>query len=59
MRQKVEKRKITFSITLDAEVLRIINNTITNRSKFIENIIIDELCKSSNIKEDLKNNNII
>lgn len=59
MRQKVKKRKITFSITLDAEVLRIVNSTITNRSKFIENIIIDELCKSSNIKEELKNNNII
>lgn len=59
MRKKIEKKKITFSITLDAELLDIINNTIANRSKFIQNCIIEEICKSSEIKEELKNKKII
>lgn len=59
MRKKVEKKKITFSITLDAELLDIINNTIANRSKFIQNCIIEEICKNFEIKEVLKNKKII
>lgn len=59
MRKKIEKKKITFSITLDAEILNIINDTIANRSKFIQNCIIEEICKNSEIKEELKNKKII
>lgn len=59
MRRKIEKKKITFSITLDAGLLNIINETIANRSKFIQNILIDEICKNSEIKEQLKNKKII
>lgn len=59
MRKKIEKKKITFSITLDAELLDIINDTIANRSKFIQNCIIEEICKNSEIKEELKNKKII
>jgi len=59
MRRNIEKKKITFSISLDADILNIINETIANRSKFIQNCIIEEICKSSEIKKQLKNKKII
>jgi len=59
MRRKIEKKKITFSISLDPELLDIINNTIANRSKFIQNCIIEEMCKNSEIKEELQKLKII
>jgi len=59
MRRKIEKKKIVISISVDPDVLDIINDTIANRSKFIENILIEEICKNSNIKEILKNKKII
>ena len=58
MKKRVE-RKIVISITLNPELLEIINTTISNRSKFFENCIISELCKSLEIKEILKNKKII
>ena len=58
MKKRVE-RKIVISITLDPELLEIVNETIANRSKFFENCIISELCKNNNIKEILKNKKII
>ena len=54
MRRKVEKKKITFSISLEPELLEVIKNTIANRSKYIQNIIVEEMCKSSEVKEELK-----
>ena len=59
MRRKIENKKIVISISVDPDVLDIINDTIANRSKFIENILIDEICKNYNIKEILKNKKII
>jgi len=59
MRRKIEKKKITFSISIDVDVLNIVNEKFTNRSKFIENCMIEELCKNSDIKEQLKNKKII
>lgn len=59
MRRKVDKKKITLSVSLDPEVLNIINTTIGNRSKFIQNCIIEEICKSKEIEEELKNKKII
>lgn len=59
MRRKIEKKKMTFSISLDVDILKIINETITNRSKYIQNCIIEEMCKSSEIKEELQNKKII
>ena len=59
MRRKIENKKIVISISVDPDILDIINDTIANRSKFIENILIDEICKNSNIKEILKNKKII
>lgn len=59
MRRKVINKKITFSISLDVDVLEIVNKKFTNRSKFIQNCIIEELCKDLNIKEELKNKKII
>ena len=59
MRKKIEKKKTTFSITLDADILNIINNTISNRSKFIQNCLIEELCKDFELNKELKNKKII
>ena len=59
MRRKIEKMKMTFSISFDPDILNIVNNTIANRSKYIQNIMIDEMCKNSEIKEELKNKHII
>jgi metal-responsive CopG/Arc/MetJ family transcriptional regulator len=59
MRRKIEKKKIVISISVDPDILDIINDTIANRSKFIESILIEEICKNNNIKEILKNKKII
>ena len=59
MRRKIEKKKMTFSISFDPDILNTVNNTIANRSKYIQNIMIDEMCKNSEIKEELKNKHII
>jgi metal-responsive CopG/Arc/MetJ family transcriptional regulator len=59
MRRKIEKKKTVISISVDPDILDIINDTIANRSKFIENILIEEICKNNNIKEILKNKKII
>jgi metal-responsive CopG/Arc/MetJ family transcriptional regulator len=59
MRRKIEKKKITFSISLDIDVLNTVNETIANRSKFIETCIVNELCKSEEIKSELKKKFII
>lgn len=59
MKRKIEKKKITFSITLDADILNIINDTVANRSKYIQNCLLEEICKNSEIKEQLKNKKII
>jgi hypothetical protein len=59
MRRKIVNKRITFSISLDVDVLDIVNKKFTNKSKFIENCIIEELCKNSEIKEELKNKKII
>jgi len=59
MKRKIENKKITFSISLEPELLEVINNTIANRSKFIQNCIVEEMCKSSEVKEELKKRRII
>jgi metal-responsive CopG/Arc/MetJ family transcriptional regulator len=56
--KKIE-RKIVISISLDPELLEVVNTTIANRSKFFENCIISELCKNLEIKEILKNKRIL
>jgi len=59
MRYKVKNKKISISLTLDPNVLRIVNETYTNRSKFIESCLIEELCKSESIKQELIDKKII
>lgn len=59
MRRKIENKKLTISITLDVDLLNIVNENYTNRSKFLENCIIEELCKNEMIKEELKSKKII
>jgi len=59
MRCKRINKKITISISMNVDVINIINENYINRSKFIENCIIEELCKNELIKEDLKNKKII
>jgi len=56
---KEKTKKIIISISLDPELLETINNTISNRSKFLEKCIISELCKNSEIKEELQKKMII
>ncbi len=59
MRKKIKNKKITASITLDKKILEIVDNKFSNRSKFIESIIIEELCKVEEIKEELKKIKIV
>ena len=59
MRRKVESKRITISITLDKDVFNIVNETYSNRSKFLDNLIVEELCKNNDIKEELKSKKII
>jgi len=54
-----KNKKITLSISLDPEILKIINDTVGNRSKFLEYCAIEELCKDSEFREELKNKKII
>jgi metal-responsive CopG/Arc/MetJ family transcriptional regulator len=59
LRKKVKNKKISISITLDSNLLDIVNEQFSNRSKFLENCIIEELCKNDLLKEELKNKKII
>lgn len=59
MRRKIENKKVSVSITLNSDVVNIMNERITNRSKFLENCIIEELCKNVEIREELKKLKII
>lgn len=59
MRRKIENKKITVSISLNPDVLNVVNERFENRSKFLENCIIEELCKNEQIREELRNKKII
>lgn len=59
MKRKVKIKKVNASITLDPKVLEIVDSNFSNRSKFIENIIIEELCKNELFKEELKKIKVI
>lgn len=59
MKRKVKIKKVNASITLDPNVLEIVDSNFSNRSKFIESIIIEELCKSELFKGELKKMRII
>ena len=59
MRKKIKNKKKSMSITLDSELLKIVDNIYSNKSKFLENCIIEELCKNENIKNELIKSNII
>lgn len=54
-----KNKKVTFSISLDPDILKIINDTVGNRSKFLEHCAIEELCKDPEFREELKNKKII
>lgn len=59
MKRKVKIKKVNASITLDPKVLEIVDSNFSNRSKFIENIIIEEICKNESFKEELKKIKVI
>ncbi len=59
MKKRIKNKKVTASITLDRKVLEIVDSNLSNRSKFIENIIIEELCKNESFKEELKKIKVI
>jgi len=54
-----KNKKISVAISLDPDILNIVNETFTNRSKFIEQCLIEELCKSVDIKQELIDKKII
>lgn len=59
MRKKITNKKITASITLDRKLLEMVDSNFSNRSKFIESIIIEELTKNSEFEQILKKMKII
>jgi len=59
MRKKITNKKVTASITLDKKLLQVVDDNFSNRSRFIENIIIEELCKNDLSKEELKKIKVI
>ena len=59
MKTPKKNKKITISISLDIEVFNMINNNFFNKSKFLENCAIEELCKDPEFKNELKNKKII
>lgn len=59
MRPKIENKKIRISITLNPNIIKLIDDQYYNKSKFIEECIIEELSKNETYKNELKNKNII
>jgi len=54
-----KNKKISLSISLSPEIFNMLNENFTNKSKFLENCAIEELCKDVYFKEQLKNKKII
>jgi dihydroxyacetone kinase-like predicted kinase len=52
-------KKIRISITLNPNIIKLIDDQYYNKSKFIEECIIEELSKNETYKNELKNKNII
>lgn len=50
----MKNKKISVSISIDQKTIKILNK-ITNRSKFIKNCILEEICKNKEINEKLIN----
>ncbi len=59
MKRKVKIKKVNASITLDPKVLEIVDSNFSNRSKFIESIIVEELYKNEFFREELKKIKVI
>lgn len=54
-----KNKKISLSISISPEIFKLLNENFTNKSKFLENCAIEELCKDVYFKEQLKNKKII
>jgi hypothetical protein len=59
MRKRIKNKKITFSISLDNNKLNYINNNFENRSKFIVNLILNELINDTEFNKILIDKKII
>lgn len=59
MRPKIKNKKTTMSITIDSKLYDIVQNNFSNKSKFVQSCMIEELCKNSQLKEELKKLKII
>ena len=59
MRKEIKNKKVSMSITLDQKLLEILNENITNKSKYVVNIMIEDMCKNEIIKQELKDKKII
>ena len=47
-----EERKVKFSISISPILFNTINETLKNKSKYIENLILKDLIKRNKIDED-------
>jgi hypothetical protein len=59
MKTEKKNKKISISISLSPDIYNIISENYLNKSKFLENCAIEELCKDSEFKLELKNKKII
>jgi len=59
MKSPKKNRKLSISISLDVNIIKQIDDNFTNKSKFLEYSIIEELCKDLKFKDELKNKHII
>ena len=47
-----EERKVKFSISLSPVLFDIVDKTLTNKSKYIENLILSDLIKQKKITKN-------
>jgi len=59
MRKKILNKKRALSITLDPIIIKVIDDNFSNKSKFIENCLLVELCKIEEFENELKKLKII
>lgn len=59
MRRPVKNKKVSVTFTMEQDVIELIKENFHNRSKFVENCVIEELCKSEKYKQILMGKKIV
>jgi hypothetical protein len=59
MRKTKKNKKTTISISLDPRLLDTLNDITSNKSKYVVNCMIKDICKDDTIKQTLKDKKII